>query len=286
MRASTYNNSNDMIVTMRRACVWMMVLSLSLLLPFAPVVAQPESVHRLCFYNPATNINHYASLKTEFDTYLAASGPYRFQPFANRTAFERFILNENSNVFMISSSHYQQLAGSAAVHAVLVGVSSGRSTYREILSAKTGIDNLADLSGKELASSANKARVIQQLLAMFGESQRKMIDSIHILTVPKDIDALMAISFGMASAALTTKRSVDLLKSININQYRMLHPLGVSAEILQPVVAVINPDMEDNALIASVKQMGNTTEGKKGLNMLGLDSFRKLTASEMKQLNP
>ena len=59
------------------------------------------------FYNPEININNFASLKKEFDTYLSAYGEYQLQPFSEREIFEKVAVSKNDGIFIISSWHYK-----------------------------------------------------------------------------------------------------------------------------------------------------------------------------------
>jgi len=51
------------------------------------------------FYNPETNINNFATLKTAFDTYLVNHGGYYFQPFDSRENFEA-VIKEKKAIFI------------------------------------------------------------------------------------------------------------------------------------------------------------------------------------------
>ena len=59
------------------------------------------------FYNPEININNFASLKKEFDTYLSAYGEYQLQPFSEREIFEKVAVSKNDGIFIISGWHYK-----------------------------------------------------------------------------------------------------------------------------------------------------------------------------------
>jgi len=61
------------------------------------------------FYNPETNINNFATLKTAFDTYLVNHGGYYFQPFDSRENFEAVIKEKKGDIYLLSSWHLKAL---------------------------------------------------------------------------------------------------------------------------------------------------------------------------------
>lgn len=238
------------------------------------------------FYNPETNINNFASLKIEFDTYLSRFGEYQFQPFSKKKMFEESIRGKRGGVFMLSSWHYNILEKKFPMKPVLVGVLKGRSTHRKILSAKKQFKEMAFLKGKKIASAGNKEYTRNILLQIFGSDNEEIVNSLKIMPVPKDIDALMAVGFGMAAAALTTERSLVKLKKINPKQYRMLNQLGSSKEMLKAIIAAPEQlDVNSNALIKVLEKMETISEGGNRLRMIGLDGWRKLNQKELEALS-
>lgn len=168
---------------------------------------------------------------------------------------------------------------------LLVGISKGKSTHRKILSAKKQFKNLVFLKGKTIASAGNKEYTRNILLQIFGKDKEGIVNSLKIMPVPKDIDALMAVGFGMAAAALTTGRSLVKLEKINPNQYRLLRQLGKSEEMLLAIVAAPEQlDINGNDLIRVLEEMSAVSEGEDNLRMLGLEGWKKLNPRELKVL--
>ncbi|MGZ8245900.1 MAG: hypothetical protein ACXWT9_20065, partial [Methylomagnum sp.] len=77
------------------------------------------------FYNPETSIDNFATLKTEFDTYLAGQGGYTFQPYSDRATFEQALSGKPEGVYLLSSWHYSQLNAKIPLEPVLVGTAKG-----------------------------------------------------------------------------------------------------------------------------------------------------------------
>ncbi len=240
-----------------------------------------SSKHTIYFYNPETNINSFAFFKIEFDKYLSTYGPYQFQPFSDRETFEEFIIQKSDGVFLLSSWHYNDLVEKIPMESVFVGTSKGKTTQKRILSVKETITSIASLKGKKIATTGNEEFTKNILTKMLGEGEKGIVDSLMILNVPIEIDALIAVGFGMADAALTTENSLDKLAAINPKQYKRLKLLATGKETLLPIVAV--PKQSDdniNLLLKVIEKMENVPEGKKKLRMLGIDGWEKLSKTE------
>ena len=137
------------------------------------------------------------------------------------------------------------------------------------------------MKGKIVASSGNEDYTKKILIQMQGEEKRNVVNSMKILTVPKDIDALIAVGYGMADSALTTEGSLVKLAAINPKQYGFLRPLAKSEKILLPIVAAPKqPDENIKLLLTIIEKMETVLDGKKKLKMLGVDGWKKVEKLE------
>lgn len=171
------------------------------------------------------------------------------------------------------------------MEAKLVGVSKGRPTHIKILTVRKSITNVNLLKGKIIAAAGSKEYTKGVLLEMLGEDQKSIVDSLRILIVPKDIDALMAVGFGMADSALTTESSLTKLAEINLKQYRILRQLAASKETLLPIIAAPKKlDENISSLLRVFENMGKTPVGQNKLRMLGMDGWKKLGNAERRFL--
>lgn len=250
-----------------------------------PPFCLAESQQSIYFYNPETTIKNFTSLKAEFDAYLNNFGPYKFQPFKKKESFEAFLASKKNGVFLLSSWYFQNLPGNLHMDPVLVGVFKGKSMQKKVLTSKKNITNLGSLKGKIIASAGDKDFVKNILGQIIGIEKGDLLDSMKLLSVQRDIDALMAVGFGMANAALTTEKSLAKLSKINPKQYNLLAQLGKSRNMFLVIVAVPEESNENwDDLLAILEKMGTDAEGKKKLKMLGLDGWRKLSLKEIAEL--
>jgi len=227
------------------------------------------------FYNPEINITRNAVLKNIFDLYLEKQGSYQFQPVDNKVTFETLIKTKPSAIFMMSNWHYIQLKKTQILHAsslVLRGIKNGKDTYHKIL---VGKGPKLDLSVMSLATSGNEEYSRSILNDIYSKQSIDQFSSLNILAVPKDIDALMAIGFGLADAALTTKSSLDKLSILHQQQNQPLHILGESHPLKRLAVVFKQiPKIEHHQIQTILKHMAKSKKGKRGLNMLGLDDWQ------------
>ena len=242
------------------------------------------SIYTIYFYNPESNINNFVLLKNEFDKYLSEHGQFTFQPFSDKETFEKFAAKRKDGIFLISSWHYQDLSKKIHIEPVFIGILEGKPIQRKILFAKGDITNVDSLMGKSIASSGSENYTKNILLQMLGKEKEDIINSLNILTVPKDIDALMAFGFGMANAALTTEHTQKKLSKINPKLCDMLNELACTVTYLQIVAAPKPSDENIQQLLSLIAKMTSSLEGRKSLKMISLDGWKKVSKAERKYL--
>ena len=236
----------------------------------------------LYFYNPESNINDFRSLKTLFNRYLSSKGKYKFQPFKNKRTFERFLKKRKHGVFLLSSWHYQSLLeqGYSNLIPILVGTNKGKSTYTKILTTRKYIKNIKQLRRKRIASAGDRNYTKNTLESMATGLKVK------ILPVPKDIDALMSVLFGMAQGALTSHQSLKTLATINKRKYRLLRQHAKSKEIMLPLIVVHKPISKKTTkrLLYAVQKMSASFKGRAVLGKLGWNGWKRITKTEKRRL--
>ncbi len=240
--------------------------------------AQSSEGARIYFYNPETNINNFATLKTAFDTYLVDQGGYHFQPFNDKANFEAVLKEGKGNVYLLSSWHLTALQEQKIpLEISLIGTSKGNTLQRKVLSAKKEVTSLSMLKNTVVAGAGSEKYIYSVLQQILGKEQGGLLKDIRILTVPKDIDAVMAVSFGMATAAISSESSLDKLAVINPNQFEQLHSLGFSEKSYLLVAATLKkPEAQEAHVLEVLNKMSENTEGEKNLKLLGIDGWKPL----------
>jgi ABC-type amino acid transport substrate-binding protein len=230
------------------------------------------------FYNPETNINNFASLKRGFDIYLVDHGGYLLQPFDKRETFESVIQGKKGDVYLLSNWHLKALQQkNIPLKIALVGTSKGNTMQRKVLSTKKDITDVSMLKNTVIAGAGSEEYIQSVLKQILGKEQEALLKDIKILIVPKDIDAVMAVGFGMATAAISAESSLEKLAMINPNQYRDLHSLGVSEKDYLLIAATLKkPDQKEAQLLEVLRKMSDADAGEENLRMLGIDGWRTL----------
>lgn len=238
----------------------------------------------LFFYSPETNVNNFSVLKGEFDTFLASHGGHRFQPFSHRETFESRLAEGAEGLFLLSSWHYTQLATRHKLIPLLVGRARGGAIQRHLLFGQD--PDPASLRGQRIATAGTRD-FARTLLREMLPGQDDLVDSFDLLVVPKDIDALMAVGFGAAKAAIATEGGAEKLSRINPKQSQSLRPVGKARESLLPVVAVspgVQASVQD--LVRVLSGMDSEAPGRSRLQLLGIEAFRELDAVQKERLRP
>lgn len=259
---------------------WRMLLSgcAMLLCMLSAANAAAENI-KIYFYSSEASINNFKLLKMQFDSYLSRFGPYELQPFSDRTTFEEHIHDKGPCLLLLSSWHFSNLYREYALKPLLVGVKNGIKTHKHILVVKKEASSAESPAIEPVASAGS----IQQTRSTLKEllPQKTSADALRILTVPKDMDALMSVGFGMSKAALATGNSYDELRLLNPTLADKMKILAEGKESLLLILAVpenFAKSVEKTAKV--IRGMPADTEGKSSIKMLGLDDWQELDSAD------
>jgi hypothetical protein len=195
----------------------------------------------------------------------------RYEDFAKQVA-------EKPPHFLLAPAWMEAPAGSGIAAGLDLKVLArpqrhGRSGYRKALMTRAGIDSIDDLAHGSIAAT---------VWSMGAGSDRSILDAFHlaadsakVVPVPKDVDALLALSFAQVDAALVTGLQYELLAATNPVEAESLRVLAFSPEIaLPPVFSCAGADAELAVRLPSVLAgFASTDEGRQVLALLGFDAF-------------
>ena len=219
----------------------------------------------------------------EFDRYLAQFGAYEFQPFSEKHTFEQQIQAKTNCLILLSSWHYDNIHEVFHLMPLLVGSRKGATRQKYLLiAADAGVDVNA-LHNEQIASSGSIQYTRTLLKDMLEEPE--LAESFRVLTVPKDIDALMSLGFGMAKAAISTDYSFEILGKMNPVLHKKLSILAESRESRLLILAVSEECKGKARRLSEIfQEMANDREGRKKLRMLGLDGWQAFDANDATDL--
>lgn len=250
------------------------------LLLFLPTLSSAEDVRNLYFYSNESTVSSYKTLKAEFDTYLKHQGNYHFQPFDDQATFETFVKGKQDGLFVVSHWHYEHLNAEQRLVPLLVGTHAGKTAVRRVLVGPRGTDS-TDLQGV-VATAFTPEAGRNMLTQILGAQQAQALE---LLQVPKDIDALMSVGFGMADYALSTEEGLAHVAKLNPSFQAQM---GITAQgektLLLIAAAPASVGTKAQTLANIVQNMGKTPDGKQGMRMLGLDDWQKPSKAEMQLL--
>lgn len=257
-------------------------LSILLFPVYAGTAAGQEKV-MIFFYSSETNINNFKSLKMGFDTWLSRFGSYEFQPFSDRQTFENHIRGKQNCLLLLSSWHYSIIGKEYSLAPLLTGVRNGKKYQKRILVAASESAGPDILRKGPVASAGNQDYTRSELLQMFGE--KTAADSARILTVPKDIDALMSVGFDMSKSALITESTLDSLKATDPVLYKKMKTVGAGRESLLLILAAPR-SFTDGArnLLHVIQEMPGQPGGADIVKMLDLDGWQPADPSDISKL--
>ncbi len=267
-----------------RLCRFMLsAVFFCLLLSAWPEKAQAQEKIMIYFYSSETNINNFKSLKMEFDTWLSRFGPYEFQPFSDRQIFETHLRGKKDCLVLLSSWHFSKIAKEYSLSPLLSGIRNGKKYQKRILVAAAAASGADILQKGPVASASNPDYTRSVLRELFGEEITG--DSVRILTVPKDIDALMSVGFEMSKSALITESTLEKLKETDPVLSRKMKTLKAGKDSLLLILAVPESFSEKSGKILEIIQnMSGQPEGADIVRMLDLDGWEPVGASERSKL--
>jgi len=228
--------------------------------------------HKIYYYMTDKNIDNFKTLKVKFDSYLSRFGDYEFQAFTNKDLFETYLKNSH-NIVMLTSLHYKQISSDYELDAVFVAQNKKSITDTNVIVGK----NHTQLVGT--ITTAFSDRYTKKLLRKtFG------LYSLHILKVPKEIDALMSVGYGMSQFASVSKSSFRLLQKTNNNLTKNMRIYSESDPNYRMLVAVDKKSVQDKNFIRIFTNMNKSKNGRDILKLLGIDKMVKLNKRHLQEL--
>jgi hypothetical protein len=248
------------------------------------VISSGEGKIKIYFYSSEANINNFKSLKMEFDRYFSKVGPYEFQPFSARDVFEKQVKDKQNCLLLLSSWHYRHIHKKYGLVPALAGLRDGKKYQKKVL---VGDENQPDIeTGKPgLIASASSIQYTTSALQMMLKKSQVHQQAFKVLTVPKDIDALMSVGFGMARLAFASENALDELKGVNPKLCGKMKILASSEETLRLILALPKGFKGDTRkTVKIIKNMAADADGKRRIRMLGLDGWQDLDDSDRLKL--
>jgi ABC-type amino acid transport substrate-binding protein len=228
------------------------------------------------FFSPDWRPPDFSKLTFAVEQALASGDVHvAFQAFTRYEDFERQ-MRARPPTFMIAPAWLEGSAGAslgASYSVIARPMRHGRSSYRKALMTRSNADSIDDLARGSIAAtlhsmgSGDPAAVLGAFHLAAGTAR--------IVPVPKDIDALLALSFGQVDAALVTSEQYEQLARTSPAEAERLRVLAFSSEVgLPPVFASADAETsERERLTALLPRIREVPNGADLLTMLAFDGF-------------
>lgn len=206
----------------------------------------------LYYFNPDSMQSNLSRLKAEMDILFSrADIPVSFQAFARLTDFDRNIREKQPAYLFLPSWYFSQHKDQLDVRPFLLPSRKGENHYSKILlvANNSGL-SLKNIKKHTLAMTSigpQKEDILNAIL--FKELGIDAAD-LNTIIVPKDTDALFALSLGQVDMALVVKDNLESIGKINPRITQAVKPIAETKPIPMPIFCfytdkVSEKDVED-----------------------------------------
>jgi hypothetical protein len=245
------------------------------------VLPSTQATTNILYYDPDTNQERIAVVSALFNKYLERAAPgVVFEPMASEQALQRRIDDPAAKFAIVKSTYLRR--NKDKLVPLLVPEGGGSIYYHKVL-VDSGDGPPTRLSNKTIAAamSGDEAKGFLAYL----KSQALEVDGAFVVSVTKDVDALLAMTFGQADAALVTENSIAVLKQSNPNAVSKLRVLLHTGDILRAPLCEIAQRAsagERAAMVKTLASLQDDTAGKRLLDLLGADRWLPYTPGMLK----
>jgi hypothetical protein len=192
--------------------------------------------------------------------------------FANPDDFQNSAFRLKPDAAIVASYYYTSMQSVYNWKSLLSGYNKGAKTFNKVLVTPLSVTDPLLLKNKSVAAVS------------LGASSTAYIDSqlpsglsgkdIRIVTVSKDIDAIMALGFEQVQGAIVIKASFDKLNQINPDVAKKLHILQELNPVEYPkVVGFLNAG-NISRFTEVFQNMGNEGTVKESLKFFDVTEFK------------
>lgn len=232
------------------------------------------SAGNIFIFNPEGNIQQARAAKIALEKHLEDNGiPSTVYIFANPKDFDEAVERLKPDFAVVSSYYFDAMSGQYKWQELLSGFNAGSQGFRKILVTPNTVNSPEKLRNQGIATISLGPSTIKFVDERFLVPLGLSAGNVRLVTVSKDIDAIMALGFGQVKGAIVTRESFATLQRINPEAVKSLTQLRELPLILYPKV-VSFPWAKDRDKIKTAFQKLDV-KGDAGivLKFLGISNF-------------
>jgi hypothetical protein len=255
-------------------------LCIGLLIPlfFCTAVSAQESLD-LFYFNPDSVQFNFSLLKKEVDQFFQSSNfEIRFQAFSQQADFERLITERRPALVLVPAWYYAQHGKTLALTPLLTPLNNGQPSYSKVLLVRsTTLIKTIDIAGKTVASTTMGPKTSEQLGHFFSNGQPVDFSTSHLITTPKDADALFALVLGQVDLAVVGKETIREVGGNNQKILAAVKEIIPSKPMPMPLLCITGTTMKQDEierLRRTLVEGGNRSPRPSFMTMLQFDGWQ------------
>lgn len=186
-------------------------------------------------FHPEGKSSQIQTVKTDLTNYFKMINVNaEFYFFAKREDFDRSVERFDPELAIVSSYYYYEMKENYNWKEILSGYNNEKKSYKKVLVSFKNLNDFRQLKNNSLASVQLDTASLNTYMRMIGVSQSE----IRIVSVSKDIDAIMALGFEQVQGAIVTRSSFNQIENINPDATENLKILLELSETEHPKVVM------------------------------------------------
>jgi hypothetical protein len=238
-------------------------------LSVAPSVqAGPGTV--MYFYHPDANLRDVAQLKSQVQEYFRSiDSKIQLTAFLKLQDLEKAIRSKPPDILLASSWVSKTTGSQHGYKPLLVGQVGTNRSYKKVLISKKALPP----SG---SPSLSMVGLGQQNLKQLVPKLRKYAH-LNVIEVSKDLDAVLAVSFGQVDLGLVRSQNIEAIRKVNAMAVKGIQVLAQSAPIEYPIISA-SPKLEQPVIDKFVQVLPTIKDAKsaQALDLMGFESWGKM----------
>lgn len=225
-------------------------------------------------FDPDSGARNPGKFKAVMNAFVRTLDPdLAFQPFRKHGDLDEQLARVAPRYMIVSVAWLSANKKRLDLRTVLVSTRRGSTTFRRVLVTRDKALNPKTLTGHSVAATSLNDRA--SFDHSFGELGLKR-GQLRVVSVSKDVDALLALAVGQVDMALVRPESIPRVGRVNPNATAGLITLYTSPPVgFAPLVAVgPQPEALTKTLVDGFRKAGSTRLGRRTMRMLGIDAWR------------